>query len=693
MKAFAPLKLPFVIFVFSLIFLSCKRDDIQQPDPSDKDKDITQLDIPEEFNFETSHTVSLDIKTLNARYEAVPAVRVDVYLADPEDETAEGRKIFSARSDKNGVLQAEISVPDYIGSLYVGTDYIGYPNAVELEITGQKIVYSFGVRNEVQILKSIKPVDQGNSFKSVAYQPVYKYMGGYNYNGMPDYLIEPDVISPDFYDDLNATFPENRPVPQYHPEYLDDSYVHNLILDQPADVWVTFVHEGAGYKNSFGYYKYLLGNAPQQAQDVDTVTIIFPNASFQGSGGDLQSGDKVYLGQFPANTVIGWVLVADGYSLSQQQVTGGKHIVYSDPAINPETNPQLWQHAVLLNDNGRDLFVLGFEDLRRDGWCDNDFNDAMFYVTANPIVAVETENLGIIEYTDSDADNDGVSDSFDDYPNDPEKAFDNFYPDANSYGTLAFEDLWPSRGDYDFNDMVLDYRFLQVLNGENEMVELQAEFVLKAFGASNHNGFAFEMPFSPSLIQSINGQVITEDYVSLAPNNTEAGMAKSVVFVFDNAYKVMDFPGGGTGVNTDPLAPYVAPETISLQIVLTQPIALSDAGTPPFNPFIVVNRNRGREVHLPDKAPTSHADLSLFGTSSDDSNPSTGRYYKTSTNLPWALNIIDQFDYPIERASVIDGHLKFADWAESGGQNFYDWFQDQGSYRDNSKLYSSPQRK
>jgi hypothetical protein len=26
-------------------------------------------------------------------------------------------------------------------------------------------------------------------------------------------------------------------------------------------------------------------------------------------------------------------------------------------------------------------------------------------------------------------------------------------------GTLAFEDLWPSTGDYDFNDLVVDYDF------------------------------------------------------------------------------------------------------------------------------------------------------------------------------------------------------------------------------------------
>ncbi len=58
----------------------------------------------------------------------------------------------------------------------------------------------------------------------------------------------------------------------------------------------------------------------------------------------------------------------------------------------------------------------------------------------------------------TDADGDGVPNDEDDYPNDGDRAFDNYYP-ANGPGTLAYEDLWPGKGDYDFNDLVLDYRF------------------------------------------------------------------------------------------------------------------------------------------------------------------------------------------------------------------------------------------
>ncbi|MBF4984800.1 DUF4114 domain-containing protein, partial [Nonlabens mediterrranea] len=40
-----------------------------------------------------------------------------------------------------------------------------------------------------------------------------------------------------------------------------------------------------------------------------------------------------------------------------------------------------------------DSFILGFEDIRRDyASCDNDFNDAVFYVTANPYTSLKTSN-------------------------------------------------------------------------------------------------------------------------------------------------------------------------------------------------------------------------------------------------------------------------------------------------------------
>ncbi|NQX93232.1 MAG: fibronectin type III domain-containing protein, partial [Flavobacteriales bacterium] len=45
-------------------------------------------------------------------------------------------------------------------------------------------------------------------------------------------------------------------------------------------------------------------------------------------------------------------------------------------------------------DSQRDLVLIGFEDINREwGGCDNDFNDAIFYTTASPNTAIETENF------------------------------------------------------------------------------------------------------------------------------------------------------------------------------------------------------------------------------------------------------------------------------------------------------------
>jgi LruC domain-containing protein len=123
-------------------------------------------------------------------------------------------------------------------------------------------------------------------------------------------------------------------------------------------------------------------------------------------------------------------------------------------------------------------------------------------------------------------------------------------------------------------------------------------------------------------------------------------------------------------------------------ITFTQPVPLNQLGVPPYNPFIIVDKNREVEVHLPNKAPTALADAGLLGTGHDNSIPSSGRYYQTDRNLPWAINIVERFDYPVEKVEILNAHLKFAEWAESGGQVSNDWFRNLQGYRNESNIYT-----
>jgi len=264
----------------------------------------------------------------------------------------------------------------------------------------------------------------------------------------------------------------------------------------------------------------------------------------------------------------------------------------------------------------------------------------------------------------------------------------NLYP-ATGPGTLAFEDLWPAKGDYDFNDMVIDYQFEITSNPMNMVENVKGTFTLKAFGAHFHNGFGFQLSESIDAADlTVTGSHITKNYITLAGNGTESGQLKPTIIVFDDAYSEMPHPGNGIGVNTEKSAPYVTPVTIVINIdVKPNTYTVSDLNIQGFNPFIIVDQQRGIEVHLPNYPPTSLADPTFFGTIDDNSNPATGRYYKTVNNLPWAINIYESFAYPLEKVDITTAHLKFVPWATSDGQAFPDWFQDKPGYRNNANIY------
>lgn len=235
----------------------------------------------------------------------------------------------------------------------------------------------------------------------------YQFLGPYTSDGTPLYFVTSDVISSQTMTLISNSLPENYPVPTYNPQYISSGYETDIIIDSLADVWVTFVSEGAGYKNVLGFYTYDINNPPTTAPTASQITIVFPNVSAQGSGGSLVAGNKVKIGTFPAGTGIGWVLLANAWNGSS--VTNGLWRLFSNSNFNPESNPSLRQHNVLLNDPDNQRVILGFEDIRRDNaGCDNDFNDAVFYVSANPYVAMRSTNLAdISSATDVSSGNNG----------------------------------------------------------------------------------------------------------------------------------------------------------------------------------------------------------------------------------------------------------------------------------------------
>lgn len=653
---------------------ACSKDSEETPNTSSSNKTMDELVIPEGFDFATDKNIEIELRALANDNSPMRNIRIDIYNGSSE---AGGSLMYSGATDEQGYFKLNAPIPSYLKSVFVQTHQIGLPSETEVAIQGARISEVLGGRT------SVTKSSGGGVFKSTLMNRFY--MGTFNNQGVPNYLESPNhVIDAQFLADINSSFPEAVPI---NPTYLSNSNEHDFKLTEACDVWVVFVHEGAGYKNVLGYYSYDLNNPPQSPADIDSGMIVFPNVSFTNSGGGLATGNKVYLGQFGAGKGIGFFLVSDGFR--NGGVTNGIKTWYSNPAFNDESQPSKKKHNIVLVDQARDIFLMGFEDLiRSNGGSDEDFNDALFLVEANPIEAVDTDGFPPPDYVGTDDDNDGIPNNLDDYPTDPERAFNNYYPAKNTYGTLAFEDLWPGKGDYDFNDVVVDYNVNQVTNAQNKVVDVKPTYVLRARGASFQNGFGFQLNLLPSGVASVTGQRLTDNLVNLNANNTEAGQSKAVIMVFDNGSKILPYGGGNAiGTNTTPGAPWVTPDTIRMNIHLTTPILASTFGYPPYNPFIFTNGDRSKEVHLADKAPTDLADLSLFGTAQDDSYPATGKYYKTKNNLPWAIHLTERFVYPNEKTPTNTGYNYFNQWAESGGTLYTDWYKNISGYRNTENLY------
>jgi LruC domain-containing protein len=640
-----------------LIFLGCRKD---------VDEVSNTPNIPlAEFNYTTTGNVSVEIDATTS----LSGATFELYTANPEDG---GKLLSKGMIAENGKFRGSLMLSRAQKSVYLKSTYVGLPGEITIPINRDLAVLDYSTFSGQLSGK------RGGNEGTVANTPApvvvngipYAYMGSFNNAGYPSYLTPiADVVDQSLLADINASLPEGSRVPNTNPQFIPQGNAADLQLTDSADVWVTFVHEGAGYRNALGYYVYDVSNPPTSKSQIDTIYTIFPNSSFAGSGGQLSSGDKVWLGSFGAGKAIGWVLFQNAFNTTSVRFNNLN--LFSNPDFNPESNANLRQHLAMLYHPTRDLVLLGFEDIARDNpSCDQDFNDAIFYVTTNPIDAIVTSNIPVMNTTsnsNNDSDNDGVLNSSDDYPNDPNRAFDNYVPYEGGFSSIAFEDLWPARGDYDFNDLVMSINYKSITNASGQVTALEYKMFVRHIGASFHNGFGFSLPIPASQVSSVSGTNLTKGLITIDGKGLETGHSNAVVIVFDDAFDNQS-------------------DTITLSVNLNSPFSLAALNQQGTNPFIFVDGDRGREVHLIGQEPTSKMNNSYFGQSADVSNPSTGTYFIGSENDPWAIEINDEYVPPLEKVDIRTAYTRFNTWVDTRGGQYPDWYQDKSGYRVKSRL-------
>ena len=285
---------------------------------------------------------------------------------------------------------------------------------------------------------------------------------------------------------------------------------------------------------------------------------------------------------------------------------------------------------------------------------------------------------GTAPATIKDTDGDGVADINDKYPNDANKAYNNYSLNYSQGGsTVAFEDKWPVKGDYDMNDVVINYKYLIVTNAANKVVQVKADYTLLATGGDFQNGAGIQFNIPKANASNL---------VAPASVSFEAGQDSVVLILFTNSRAEQ------TEWNTDNAKPLSSPTNYAISFDVANGASIESFGVGSYNPFIWNNGSqfeRGFETHLRGKSPTKLAKRALFNTGDDNSN--AGIPYITADNLPWAIELpIANFAYPKEQASLINAYSKFNLWAASNGTLYTDWYSNTASgYRNSTNIFQA----
>lgn len=125
------------------------------------------------------------------------------------------------------------------------------------------------------------------------------------------------------------------------PAYVD---MANLTISEGTTATVTFMDEGAGYRNALGVYE--IG----QDGSISSVQILFPNASKIGSGGDLTPGESNVQFDVSEGAQLGFFVVSNGYgkgsanaeALSSNDGTFEFRTLEGQPGTINDSEVELW---------------------------------------------------------------------------------------------------------------------------------------------------------------------------------------------------------------------------------------------------------------------------------------------------------------------------------------------------------------
>lgn len=239
-----------------------------------------------------------------------------------------------------------------------------------------------------------------------------------------------------------------------------------------------------------------------------------------------------------------------------------------------------------------------------------------------------------------------------------------------------FEDLYPSKGDYDFNDFVIGYNaevfYSQIRNAEILFNDgFKMSFQIRAIGGTT--------PYRPAIrlkgfaMKNIEGAKIefhtTREGISMELLKEGRRANDDVIFVINGTESLRS----GGYYNTDPEKPIDKDmPVVTCEVTkdnfgfgnydISLQYALLAEELPRYFDFFIQNQDNLNEIHFKGFTPTG------LGKQSPDTE------FCSEENLVWGIAVPEEIAHPAERNDILNVYKGFKKWVTSGGQNNSNWY-------------------
>ena len=651
---------------------------------------IKEPEIPEvvekeynTFNFSTENSQSY----VNLSYKADVKTSIYFELFDKEPgEWADNGKyykkegvlpIYSGFTDENGEFKSNISLPSYVSKLYAYTPYFIATPILETTMTGNTATF---VDNKEYSARALtRAAMTGVTNKSYMVCPVEEIPSNlpsyatekrwfdsevdYDNNGRLQTLFQGEenlpLIPQDKLDSYLQTHLAVFPVDKnsFPEEYIKQA---DIKITKPAEVAVTIIGGNTCWNSSMGYYYYPDGQQPTSLDEANVI-LLFPNTqngTYRGSAASagVSNGNCVKLKYypnianngdmseatdiFPANSRIGFVLAANAWSnrfnnwtndrMQRSATSANMSKDYLGKAYNKPM-------SAVYNIDGQVL--VSFED---DNNYDHNYSDLVMTFQTNPVDAPGPT---------------------------PDPKYE-FRKTTENVGFYIFEDQWPSKGDYDLNDVIFNATYTKVYSTANNAI-YEEGYTFKTY-----TNAAKAEKLKSGVAVTVEGLQASDqiEFFVKKPGATEFTAAtferdtrNNIIYLTDNAK---------SNIGTEYMFNVKHDEALG---------ALYKEKKVKIKPFIYRDVDDKRlEIHIAQEAPTAVADRSFFGTEDDASQPDKNIFYVRSGNYPFGIflagalerDMSKLFDAENETLAIDeeDVYPKYKSWVESNGSKDKDWY-------------------